>query len=258
VPSYSEHIPNDNLFSRARNLYKSKGIIHFIHSCFWYLVDMSFTATYYNKFRSSETFLFQGKKYHYIFHRYCTTWKNERCAILPIAFDIIKEYQNRGKNVLEIGNVTSHLYPIVHDVVDKYEIADGVINEDVVNFQPPRRYDLIFSIVTMQHVGLHESPQDATKILKAMENLKKILSPDGIILIIHGLGENKEMDELLKNGQLVFNERFYLKKVSKYKWIEAKWDDVKDLPYDYSVPTATAVLIGLCVKNTAKRVLTNE
>lgn len=257
MPSYSEHKPNDNLFLRAKNLYKTKGIIHFIHSCFWYFVDMSFTATYYNKFKSSETFLFQGKKYHYIFHRYCTTWKNERCAVIPIVLHIIEEYQNRGKNVLEIGNVIPHIYPVIHDVVDKYEIADGVINQDVIEFQPSKQYDLIFSIVTMQHVGCSRSSRDPTKIIKAMENLKKILSPDGIILIIHGLGENKEMDELLKNGKLEFNQRLYLKKVSNYRWAEAKWEDVKDIPYDYSIPTARAVLIGVFVRNTFKQKLFN-
>jgi SAM-dependent methyltransferase len=255
MPSHSNDNLYQNLLSKAISIYRSKGLKHLLHSSFWYLIDMYVTGAYYNKFKSSETFHFQGKSYHYVFHRYCTTWKNERCAIIPIALDIIKEYQNRGKNVLEIGNVTSHIYPVIHDVVDKYEIADGVINEDVVEFQPSKRYDLILSIVTMQHVGYNESPQDPTKIIKAMENLKKIVSPNGIIIIIHALGENKEMDELLKNGKLEFNQRFYLKKFSKYKWAEAKWEDVKDLPYDYSIPTARAVLIGIFVKNTAKKII---
>ena len=63
--------------------------------------------------------------------------------------------------------------------------------------------------------------------MKAMENLKKILAPDGIILIFHGLGENKEMDDLLMTGILEFSQIFYLMKISKYQWAEAKWDDVK-------------------------------
>jgi hypothetical protein len=91
---YLEPMTNDNLFSRAKKLYKTKGIRYFIHSCFWYLIDRSLAPTYYSKFKSSETFLFQGKKYHYIFHRYCTTWKNERCALLPIALDVVKDYEN--------------------------------------------------------------------------------------------------------------------------------------------------------------------
>lgn len=249
MPSYLRFKSNDNLFLKAINIFKTKGIRHIAHSSFWYLVDRYFTDIYYNKLRSAETFQFQGKNYHYLFHKYCTTWKNERCAIIPIAWDIVQTYQTQGKNILEVGNVISHIYPVVHDVLDKYEIAGGVINKDIVDFHPLKRYDLIISIVTMQHVGFNESPRDPTKILKAMENLKKILSPDGIIVILHGLGENKEMDELLKYNTLGFSQKFYLMKTSTFKWAEVKWEDVKNQTYDFSIPTARAVVIVVFEKN---------
>jgi SAM-dependent methyltransferase len=252
MPSYLKLKSKDNLFSRAINIFKKKGFRYFAHSTFWYLMDKFFTSIYYNKFRSSETFQFQGKNYHYLFHRYCTTWKNERCAIIPIAWDIVQTYQTQGKNILEVGNVISHIYPVLHDVLDKYELADGVINEDIVDFRPSKWYDLIFSIVTLQHVGYNEFPRDPAKILKAMKNLKNILSPGGKIVILHGLGENKEMDDLLKDNTMEFNERFYLMKTSTFKWKEVKWEDVKDLSYDYSIPTARGVVIVVFEKNTSK------
>ena len=56
---------------------------------------------------------------------------------------------------------------------DMHEIIDGVINEDVVDFNPSKPYDLITSIFTLQSVGLDESPREPAKILRAMENLKK-------------------------------------------------------------------------------------
>jgi SAM-dependent methyltransferase len=255
MPSYLRFKSNDNLFSAAKNIFKTKGIRYFARSSFWYLIDRYFTEIYYNKLRSLETFQFQGKNYHYLFHRYCTTWKNERCAIIPIAWDIIQTYQKRGKNILEVGNVISHIYPVAHDVLDKYEIADGVINKDIVDFQPSKRYDLIISIVTMQHVGYNDYPRDPTKILKAMENLKKILTRDGIIVIVHGLGENKEMDELLRDNTLEFNQKFYLMKTSTFKWAEVKWEDVKNLTYDFSIPTARAVIIVVFEKNVNKQKL---
>jgi hypothetical protein len=43
-----------------------------------------------------------------------------------------------GRNVLEVGNVLSHYFPVHHDVLDKYEKAKGVINEDVVEFSPAK------------------------------------------------------------------------------------------------------------------------
>jgi hypothetical protein len=235
----------ENLLSKAIIIYRSKGLKHLLHSSFWYLIDMYVTSAYYNKFKSSETFQFQGKSYHYVFHRYCTTWKNERCAIIPIARDFMLEYQKQGKKILEVGNVISYIYPVVHDVIDKYEIVESVINKDIVDFQTSKRYDLIFSIVTIQHIGRTESPTYPRKVLKAIGNLKKILALNGEIVILHALGENKEMDELIKNRQLGFSDQYYLMKVSKYVWKEASWEDVKDLPYDYSIPSARGVVIGI-------------
>lgn len=248
MPYSSEGYSNSNLFSSVRHLYRVRGLGYLIRKAFWYLIDMYFSSFYYNKFRSSETFQFQGKDYHYVFQRYCTTWKNERCVVLPIAWDILSEYQKRGKKILEVGNVTSYTYPIVHDVIDKYENTKRIMREDVVEFKTSKQYDLIFSIVTMQHIGYNESPRDPKKVLRAMQNLKNILAHNGKIVILHGMGENKEMDELIKNGLLGFERQYYLMKVSGYKWKEAGWEDVKDLPYDYWTPSARGIVVGIYEK----------
>ena len=135
---------------------------------------MYFTDICYNKLRSSERdhqklSNFEERTITF-FHRYCTKWRNKRCAIIRIAWVIIQTYQTQGKYILEVGNAISHIYPVVHDVLDKYEIADGVTNTDIVDFPPLKRHDLNISIVTMQHVGYNEYPREPTKILKAMEN----------------------------------------------------------------------------------------
>jgi len=244
----SKHVLSDNLFSRVKYVYKRDGFNHLIRSSVLYVIAMCFTSPFYNTFRSSETFQFQGNQYHYLFHPYCTTWKNERCAIVPIACEMVKKYQEQNKRILEVGNVISHIYHFNHDVLDKYEIVGDIINEDVVDFKPSKEYDLIFSIITLQHVGWNESPRDPKKILKAIENLRKILAPHGQIIIFHGLGENKQMDEFLKNGTLKFDKEFYLMKISNYRWKEVNWDDVKNLEYDYSTPTANGVVIGIIEK----------
>jgi len=49
--------------------------------------------------------------------------------------------------------VLSHYFAVKHDIVDKYEIAPSVVNEDLVNFKPGKKYDLIVSISTLEHVG---------------------------------------------------------------------------------------------------------
>ena len=65
------------------------------------------------------------------------------------------------------------------------------------------------------------------------------------------------MDDLLMTGKLEFSQIFYLMKICKYQWAEAKWDDVKYLSYDYSMPNARSVLIAVFVKNMSKQKLFN-
>lgn len=249
------HISRGNLFTRAKLIYEREGIFCFIHSCCNYLFDLCFSSTpnrlrlwYYKAFHSKETFEFEGTKYHYLFHSYCPTWKNERAAVIPIIWDIVKRYEAEGKRVLEIGNMLSFVYPINHDVLDKYEIVNGVINEDVVSFRPAKEYDLICSILTLQEVGLKEVPSDPVKSLIAFENLKSILSNGGQMVIVHGMGVNLDMDNAIRNGTIKFSEQYCLNKIGGYVWKEATWDDIRNAQYDYSVPTATGVLIGI-IKN---------
>jgi len=252
-----EHVPQrginrGNLFSRAKLIYERNGLNYFIHTSILYLYELLFTSApnrvkvwYYKKFRSSDTFNFRGKKYHYLFHPYSCSWENERCVLLPIAWEIVQSFRKQGKNILEIGNVLPYVYAVDHDVLDKNEIVNGVINEDVVNFKTDKQYDLILSIFTLQYVGWDEVPRNPNRVLMALENLKRILTPGGLIIIMHGLGEHKEVDELLKNGTLKFEKQFYLMKTSGYQWKECTWEEVKDLPYNYNVPTANGVVIGL-------------
>src|SRR6202034_3735504 len=107
--------------------------------------------------------------YYYFYHRYNYTWKNERTIEIPIIWDIIRK--NPNKEILEVGNVLSHYYQVHHTILDKYEKGDNVINEDVIDFNPKKKYDLIVSISTLEHVGWDEEPRQPLKILTAVTNL---------------------------------------------------------------------------------------
>jgi hypothetical protein len=110
-------------------------------------------------------FEFDGKTRRYFIHPHNNTWMNERMVEIPIVSDLVK--QNAGKNILEIGNVIKHYMPdATHTVVDKYEKSDGVLNCDIIDYQPPAEngadaafhgYDLIISISTFEHIGFDES-----------------------------------------------------------------------------------------------------
>jgi len=60
---------------------------------------------------------------------------------------MVRKYH--GKNIPEIGIVLSHHVKFELDILDKYEIAEGVSNVDVVVFRSQKKYDLIVSISTI-------------------------------------------------------------------------------------------------------------
>ena len=96
------------------------------------------------------------------------TWRNERTVAVPI-WNLVRRFEEQNKKILEVGNVLSYYFKVNHDILDKYEIMDGVINEDVVDFRPSKQYDLIVSIVTLEHVGWSESSKEPAKIIRAFE-----------------------------------------------------------------------------------------
>ena len=204
---------------------------------------------YYKKFRSSESFEFDGNTYRYLFHPYVATWRNERAAVIPIIWDIVKRNREQEKRILEVGNMLSYYFKVDHDILDKYEIINGVINEDVVDFNPIKRYDLIISILSLSNVGWYEDPQDPNKVLRAINNLNRLLAPGGQIVVALDLGYNPGMDKMLKSGELRFDKHYYLKRISGYKWKEVDGLDLDKVKYDDSIPTANEVLIGVIDKS---------
>jgi SAM-dependent methyltransferase len=241
----------DTILLQARQAYRRKGLYYIIRIGIKMALDLPkvyFWLWYYKTFKSSETFEFQGNTYRYLFHPYCTSWKNERAIVIPIIWDIVKRNKEQKKRILEVGNVLSYVFYVNHDVLDKYEIKDGIINEDVVDFNPSNQYDLIVSIFTLHLVGWYETPRNPVKSLRAIENLKRILAAGGQMIVVHPLGQNQEMDDLLKKGVLQFNSQYFFKRISNYKWIQVQWEDIKDVKYDDSIPTANGLVIGIFEK----------
>ena len=72
------------------------------------------------------------------------------------------------KKILEVGNILSHYFSVNHDIVDKYEKDVDVINQDIIDYHPNKKYDLIVSISSLEHVGEDETPREPKKILYAL------------------------------------------------------------------------------------------
>lgn len=209
----------------------------------------SFFSAYANAllFKSGRNFSLHGKNYPYFIHRYNPTWRNERTVEIPIIWEMVK--QQRENRILEVGNVLSHYFPVNHDILDKYEKAEGVINNDVVDYMSSEKYDLIVSISTLEHVGFDEEKKEPEKILHAVDNLKKCLSDNGKIAVTLPLGYNPELDRFLDGKKLGFTEQYFMKRISEDNdWIETTWDDVKNSKYGSPFPFANAIVIGIIEK----------
>ena len=229
---------SDNL---ARNIKEGK----FIHMA-KFGVDFSYAyikARYLSLL--NRRFKFQGKEYKYLY--YYSTWRDERCVEVPIVWNLLNNSKalERRLDILEIGNVLSYYYKFSHDVVDKYEVGDGVINEDIVTFNPNKRYDLIISVSTIEHVGWDEAPRVEGKLTKALENIKALLKPEGFAVITMPVGYNKEFDALYSSGRIAFDKAYYLKRVKRSDWVESDWNETKDSRFDYPYKFANALIIGI-------------
>lgn len=237
--------------ARAWRAWRDKGIRHVVSSGIEILAPRAKVGSGYwcdRLFRLHRTFAFRGNRYRYFSHKYNTTWRNERCVEIPVVWRILGEHA--GKEVLEVGNVLSHYYPVKHDIVDKYEVSSGVVNQDIVDFRPSKRYDLIVSISTMEHVGWDEDPRDESKILgepvkimHSLDNLQECLAPGGMMVITLPVGYNPQLDKSLADGRIVFSERLCLKRVAKNKWVEADWAGCRAAKYGAPYTAANALVI---------------
>ena len=181
-------------------------------------------------------------KYKYLVHWYNVTYINERSIEVPISLSYL-----RG-DVLEVGNVLSHYVSFKHDVVDKYEIDDGVINVDIVDYNPGKLYDSIVCISTLEHIGWEEGERDPQKIFVAIDKMKSLLKPNGVLIVTVPVGWNPFVNERMMREH--FTEVFCFHRTSRYDWVQCTWRDADYCrrwgdPYPY----ANDLMIGIYKKD---------
>ncbi len=204
----------------------------------------------------SKNFTFNGKEHEYFVALYNTTFENERIVELPIAFDYLSRFE-KG-NVLEIGNVLSHYREVHYDIVDKYEKQKGVINTDIIDYKPQKGYDLIVSVSTFEHIGFDEvarygedksTPLEQNALIKAIENTKSLLNPNGVFVFTAPLGFNKFLDSLIRENRLGLSNTYFLKRTSpKNYWTQVEYKDIEGIKYNEPYPCANGLMIGVYTK----------
>jgi len=194
----------DSLLDKAKRVYKNQGPSKVIKYFFEYL---------YHNLELRHNIVYRDKKYK-VYRNWknkMSPWRGEREAELPVFEDIIKSYQ--GKKILEVGNVMNNYYPSFgQTVVDKYEIAPGVINEDAVTFKGQNKYDLIISISTLEHIGWEESNGKLENVMKAIKNLRSQLTDDGVLIFSFDWTANYYLRNQITNDKLKFDYCSFLVK----------------------------------------------
>ena len=189
------------------------------------------------------TFELEGSEYRYFFHVYNKTWTNERTVEIPVAWRFVRDCACR---TLEIGNVLSHYFAVRHDIVDKYERAPGVINEDVAVFTPSRPYDAIVSVSTLEHVGWHEEPRDESKVEAVIARLRELLTPGGRALVTVPLGQNPHLDRLIRERRSGFDStRFMMRTSESNRWKQVEMEQLEGVRYGHPYPWANGLMIGM-------------
>lgn len=193
--------------------------------------------------KPKDYFYFQGKKLEYLIHPYNLTWINERTIEIPIVLQFIKD--SNTKKIIEAGAVLGHYTNAPWRVVDKFEKGENITNEDLVDFNPEEKYDLIACISTLEHVGF-DDVDEPEKIVKVVENMKRWLNKRGKIIATMPLGYNKYMDELIFSNKLGFSKMYFMKRINrKNKWVEVDMEKVKNSRYNYPYNNANSIVIGV-------------
>jgi SAM-dependent methyltransferase len=172
-------------------------------------------------------FVVDGREYDYLWHPIEATWRSERAVEIPIGLAELARAE--PQRTLEVGNVLRKYTrpPAAHAVIDKYEHAAGVVNADALTFSGGP-YDLIVSISTLEHVGYDEQPRDGGKAARAIENLRRLLSPAGEMLATIPVGYNRELDDALRDGSLGAHVS-YLARVGELRWKPVGADDTHEI-----------------------------
>ncbi|MBD2464966.1 hypothetical protein H6G89_28585 [Oscillatoria sp. FACHB-1407] len=148
--------------------------------------------------RWKNTFLWNGKPLYY--NRIDQNNLAERSVEIPIAFMFLAQLEKR-QNLLEIGNVLSNYENALSDylglrsrrIIDKFEVALGVENIDLMELPSAEKFDAIVCISTVEHVGQgyagHAEDHDFEAPLKAIAKIYDLLEPAGKALVTVPFGK---------------------------------------------------------------------
>jgi hypothetical protein len=184
----------------------------------------------------------QRLQLHYEFRRWA--WRTERCVEIALGRRAIAAHNPDG--VLEVGNVMPLAGISGHAVVDKYEEGPGVINEDIVGFLPGRRYSLVISLSTLEHVGWDEEPRDPDKAAVALDAMNSLVDEAGALLVTIPVGIHRRLERSFLAADTPFDLVTLLVKTSRRpRWEACPLSNLSSLQYGAPYACGNGILVGV-------------
>ena len=118
-----------------------------------------------------------------------------------------------------------------------------------------KRYDLIVSISTFEHIGydegirygkLKDNDIQSDRLLTAVARTIGFLNPGGIFIFTVPLGFNPYLDSLLENNDLHLTGSYFYKRFTKNnQWKLVSYDEVNGIKYGEPFQWANGLMIGI-------------
>jgi len=187
----------------------------------------------------------------------------ERDAEIPYMYDAIKEYieQHNQCSILEIGN-TSHNYFDVYtlgcndyDILDFYEVGTNrrkgvkdikTINEDIRYYKSNKKYDLIYSISTLEHLGFvanNHNPVEPYASIDALLSIKSLLAYGGLFIFTVPMNWNPHI-HLILDSITTFKRNVYIRRVSIDRWEQCSKEEASTCKYGTPFKNGNAIRIS--------------
>lgn len=194
-----------------------------------------------------------------IYDDYNLTYLSERSIEIPFSKFLINKYIKlfNNPNILEVGNTLIHYEndnKIKRTILDKYEVYPDVINKDIEDFTATEKFDLIFSISTLEHVGSDYNEEfNELKFERSIKNCLNLLNKNGYFIITLPIYYKKNVDYFIFNEKKFKEKYFFVKKNFQNDWKISNQEEVQKnkskLIYNKNYPCANAVFVGVIKKN---------
>lgn len=177
---------------------------------------------------------------------------NERTVEVALAMDFLDRYTTQESSVLEIGNVMNGVNQFdptrpervgSYAVLDKFEQGANVINEDLRTYESPHLLDVVFSVSTLEHVGVDENER-ASEALLGLRKAWSLRKHNGGFFFTIPIGFNTSLERHVIYGWPPMHIGAMKRVSTDNEWVEVDPEEALAVHYGRPYKHGNAVLIG--------------